>query len=173
MWERVVEEWHARIASSILKHWKFPTAIVAAVADQNLGPGAGGADDGLTDVLIAAKALESCVFHRELLDDTVTAGAPFSASGWARRMARICSRRRRTRSKHSARPSRLASRGGGGGGGGATKNLPCFLPVCGRLSAAAQDRDAAQRRRRDRSPPTRGRFQVRQRRSALPQPRPP
>jgi HD-like signal output (HDOD) protein len=79
-WEQVVEEWHPRIASSILKHWKFPAAIVAAVADQNLDRTTGG-DDGLTDVLIAAKALESCVFHRELLDDTVTAGPPFQRLG--------------------------------------------------------------------------------------------
>ena len=40
-WERVVEEWHARIASSILRHWKFPAAIIAAVADQN-ATGSGG-----------------------------------------------------------------------------------------------------------------------------------
>jgi HD-like signal output (HDOD) protein len=79
-WEQVVEEWHPRIASSILKHWKFPAAIVAAVADQNLDRTTGG-DDGLTDVLIAAKALESCVFHRELLNDTVTAGPPFQRLG--------------------------------------------------------------------------------------------
>lgn len=80
-WERVVEEWHARIASSILKHWKFPAAIIAAVADQNTpNRGVRGAD-GLTDVLIAAIALQSCVFHRELLDDAVTAGAPFKRLG--------------------------------------------------------------------------------------------
>jgi len=79
-WEQVVEEWHPRIASSILKHWKFPAAIVAAVADQNLDRTTDG-DDGLTDVLIAAKALESCVFHRELLNDTVTAGPPFQRLG--------------------------------------------------------------------------------------------
>jgi HD-like signal output (HDOD) protein len=79
-WEHVVNEWHPRIASSILKHWKFPAAIVAAVADQNLDRTTGG-DNGLTDVLIAAKALESCVFHRELLDDTVTAGPPFQRLG--------------------------------------------------------------------------------------------
>ena len=79
-WEQVVEEWHPRIASSILKHWKFPAAIVAAVADQNVDR-TSGADDGLTDVLIAAKALESCVFHRELLSDTVTAGPPFQRLG--------------------------------------------------------------------------------------------
>jgi HD-like signal output (HDOD) protein len=80
-WERVVEEWHARIASSILKHWKFPTAIIAAVADQNAPDREPSGEDGLTDLLIAAIALQSCVFHRELLDDTVTAGAPFQRLG--------------------------------------------------------------------------------------------
>jgi HD-like signal output (HDOD) protein len=80
-WERVVEEWHARIASSILKHWKFPTAIIAAVADQNAPDREPSGEDRLTDLLIAAIALQSCVFHREMLDDTVTAGAPFQRLG--------------------------------------------------------------------------------------------
>jgi HD-like signal output (HDOD) protein len=80
-WERVTEEWHPRIASSILKHWKFPSAIIAAVANQNSRDREPRGDEGLTDVLIAALALESCVFHRELLDDTVTAGASFQRLG--------------------------------------------------------------------------------------------
>jgi HD-like signal output (HDOD) protein len=80
-WQQVVEEWHPRIASSILKHWKFPPPIIAAVADQNTGDRETRSDDGLTDVLIAAKALVSCVFHRELLEDTVTAGPPFQRLG--------------------------------------------------------------------------------------------
>jgi HD-like signal output (HDOD) protein len=80
-WERVVEEWHSRIASSILKHWKFPAAIIAAVADQNAPDRELRGEDGLTDVLIAAIALQSCVFHRELLDDTVIVGAPFQRLG--------------------------------------------------------------------------------------------
>ncbi len=37
--------------------------------------------EGLTDLLIAAIALQLCVFHRELLDDTVTARAPFQRLG--------------------------------------------------------------------------------------------
>jgi HD-like signal output (HDOD) protein len=80
-WEQVVEEWHPRIASSILKHWKFPAAIITAVADQNAPDREVRGADGLTDLLIAAIALQSCVFHRELLDDTVTAGAPFQRLG--------------------------------------------------------------------------------------------
>jgi HD-like signal output (HDOD) protein len=80
-WEQVVKEWHPRIASSILKHWKFPAAIIAAVADQNAWDRQIRGDDGLTDVLIAAISLESCVFHRELLDDTVTAGPSFQRLG--------------------------------------------------------------------------------------------
>ena len=28
-WEQMTEEWHPRIASSILKYWKFPPAIIA------------------------------------------------------------------------------------------------------------------------------------------------
>jgi HD-like signal output (HDOD) protein len=82
-WEQLVEEWHPRIAGSILKHWKFPTAIVAAVAGQKTGERVreNHADHGLADVLIAAIGLSSCVFHRELLDDTVTAGPPFQRLG--------------------------------------------------------------------------------------------
>jgi HD-like signal output (HDOD) protein len=80
-WVRVVEEWHPRIASSILEHWKFPAAIIAAVAGQNAPDRETRGDDALTDLLIAAKALQSCVSHRELLDDTVTAGAPFQRLG--------------------------------------------------------------------------------------------
>lgn len=80
-WERVVDEWHPRIASAILKHWKFPDAIIAAVADQDAPDREPRGEDGLTDLLIAAIALQSCVLHRELLDDTVTAGAPFQRLG--------------------------------------------------------------------------------------------
>jgi HD-like signal output (HDOD) protein len=80
-WDQVVEEWHPRIASSILEHWKFPAAIVAAVAKQNTWDRETPGDEGLTDVLVAAIALGSCVFHRELLDDTVTAGPSFQRLG--------------------------------------------------------------------------------------------
>jgi HD-like signal output (HDOD) protein len=76
-WEQLVQEWHPRIAGSILKHWKFPQAIIAAVVNQNTENREGDGDGGLTDVLIAAIALGSCVFHRELLDDTVTANLSF------------------------------------------------------------------------------------------------
>jgi HD-like signal output (HDOD) protein len=80
-WERVVDEWHPRIASPILKHWKFPAAIIAAVADQKAPEREPRGEEGLTDLLIAAIALQPCVFHRELLNDTVTAGAPFQRLG--------------------------------------------------------------------------------------------
>jgi HD-like signal output (HDOD) protein len=75
--EELVREWHPRIAASILKQWKFPPAIIAAVVDQNNESRDMGRDGGLTDVLIAATALGSCVFHRDLLDDTVTANPSF------------------------------------------------------------------------------------------------
>jgi len=78
MWDQVSHDWHPRIGSAILEHWKFPERVVRAVADQNAWdrptPGGGGA---LTDVLIVATSLVPCVFYRELLDDTVTAVAPF------------------------------------------------------------------------------------------------
>lgn len=76
-WEQLVHEWHPRIAGSILKHWKFPPAIIQAVADQNNESRDGEGDGELTDVLIAASALGSCVFHRDQLDDTVTANPSF------------------------------------------------------------------------------------------------
>jgi len=79
--EQLVQEWHPRIAASILKHWKFPRAIIAAVVDQNNDSRDTGSDSGLTDVLVAAIALGSCVFHRDLLDDTVTANASFERLG--------------------------------------------------------------------------------------------
>lgn len=77
MWDQVSHDWHPRIGSAILEHWKFPERVVRAVADQNAWdrPTAGGS--ALTDVLIVATSLVPCVFYRELLDDTVTAVAPF------------------------------------------------------------------------------------------------
>jgi HD-like signal output (HDOD) protein len=75
--QRMVQEWHPRIASSILKHWKFPPAIIAAVADQDAPEREPSGEDRLTDVLSAAIALQSCVFHRELLVDKVTAAPSF------------------------------------------------------------------------------------------------
>jgi HD-like signal output (HDOD) protein len=76
-WETLMQEWHPRIAGSILKHWKFPSAIVAAVVDQNNQNRETEGEGGLTDVLIAAIALGSCVSRGEPLDDTVTAGPCF------------------------------------------------------------------------------------------------
>ena len=76
-WETLMQEWHPRIAGSILKHWKFPSAIVAAVVDQNNDSRETDGGGGLTDVLIAAIALGSSVSRSEPLDDTVTAGACF------------------------------------------------------------------------------------------------
>jgi HD-like signal output (HDOD) protein len=80
-WQQLVDEWHPRIAGSILKHWKFPPAIITAVANQNTESAEASGADGLTDVLIAAIALGSCVFQRELLDDTVTASPSFHRLG--------------------------------------------------------------------------------------------
>ncbi|HEV7985970.1 MAG TPA: HDOD domain-containing protein [Steroidobacteraceae bacterium] len=74
---RLLNQGHPRIAGAILGHWKFAPAIVSAVGNQNasnLPPTDAGP---LTDVLIAAISLVPCVFSRELLDETVTAGAPF------------------------------------------------------------------------------------------------
>jgi HD-like signal output (HDOD) protein len=78
---RLLQDSHPRIASAILAHWKFAPSIVAAVADQN-GTGAPTAGaDRLCDVLAAAAALVPCVFYRALLDETVTAFAPFKRLG--------------------------------------------------------------------------------------------
>jgi HD-like signal output (HDOD) protein len=81
MWDQVLHDWHPRIGSAILEHWKFPQRIVRAVADQNAWdrPTVGG--NRLTDVLIAATSLVPCVFYRQLLDDTVTSVAPFQRLG--------------------------------------------------------------------------------------------
>ena len=76
-WEALMREWHPRIAGSILKHWKFPPPIVAAVVDQNNDNSATGGDGGLTDVLIASIALGSRVFRSEPIDDAATAGPCF------------------------------------------------------------------------------------------------
>jgi HD-like signal output (HDOD) protein len=76
-WQQLVQEWHPQIAGSILGHWKFPRAIIAAVADQNMeNPETGGAG-GLTDVLVAAVVLGSSVLRHEPLDDIVTANPSF------------------------------------------------------------------------------------------------
>jgi HD-like signal output (HDOD) protein len=79
-WAALVAEWHPRIAAAILKHWKFPPQIIAAVAQQNsVNTETAGAR--LTDVLVAAIALGSCVDRRELLDDTLTVGPAFQRLG--------------------------------------------------------------------------------------------
>jgi len=75
-WELLVQEWHPRIAGSILKHWKFPPAIVDTVVNQNTEDHETG-EGSLTDVLIAAIALGSCVFQRDRLDDAVTSAPSF------------------------------------------------------------------------------------------------
>jgi hypothetical protein len=66
-----VNEWHPQIAVLILKHWKFPPATIAAVGNQNLGSGQRQGEEGLTDILKAATALQPCVFDRTLLSDVV------------------------------------------------------------------------------------------------------
>jgi HD-like signal output (HDOD) protein len=72
----LLNEWHPRIASAILKHWKFPVDINMAVGQQNV-PDDKRTPDGLADVLTSAKALEECVLNRDLLSDAVTAGKSF------------------------------------------------------------------------------------------------
>jgi HD-like signal output (HDOD) protein len=66
-----VSEWHPQIAVLILKHWKFPPAIIAAVGDQNSNSRVGQGDEGLADILKAATALVPCVFDRTMLPDLV------------------------------------------------------------------------------------------------------
>jgi HD-like signal output (HDOD) protein len=83
MWDQVLHDWHPRIGSAILEHWKFPQRIVRAVADQNAWDRPTAGDSRLTDVLIAATSLVPCVFYRQLLDDTVTSVAPFQRLGLA------------------------------------------------------------------------------------------
>jgi len=80
-WQQLLDEWHPRIASSILKHWKFPPEIIKAVANQNIENLEARGADGLTDVLIAAITLGSCVFERELIDDAVTESPSFHRLG--------------------------------------------------------------------------------------------
>jgi HD-like signal output (HDOD) protein len=70
-WATMVQEWHPRIAGAILKHWKFPRSIVAAVAEQNNWQRESRDENRLADVLIAAIALVPCVFNRDLLEETV------------------------------------------------------------------------------------------------------
>ncbi len=71
----VMNEWHPRIAASILKQWKFAAAIVTAVGNQVSAERTSGVATGLSNVLIASIALVPSVFRRELLDDSI-AGVP-------------------------------------------------------------------------------------------------
>jgi HD-like signal output (HDOD) protein len=78
-WANAVRELHPQIAVSILQHWKFPPAIVAAVGHQNsrdvtLASG----EHGLTDVLIAATELVPGVFDREVLPEIVSTVPAFA-----------------------------------------------------------------------------------------------
>jgi len=79
--DSAVGEWHPRIASAILAHWKFAPVIIAAVAKQSAVADPAARSDRLSDVLAAAIALVPCVFYRALLDETVTAVAPFRRLG--------------------------------------------------------------------------------------------
>ena len=77
----VMNEWHPRIAASILKHWKFPSAIVTAVGSQTASEHPPGVAIGLANVLIAAVALVPCVFRRDLLDEVVASTPAFQDLG--------------------------------------------------------------------------------------------
>jgi len=83
VWDQVVHDWHPRIGRAILEHWRFPQRIVLAVADQNAWDRPSSGAGPLTDVLVVATALVPCVYCRQLLDDTVTAVAPFARLGLA------------------------------------------------------------------------------------------
>jgi HD-like signal output (HDOD) protein len=69
-WSKAVREWHPQVAVLILKHWKFPPAIIAAVGN----PGGG----GLSDILEAATVLVPCVFDRALMPEIVAAVPAFA-----------------------------------------------------------------------------------------------
>jgi HD-like signal output (HDOD) protein len=77
----LLDEWHPRMAASILKHWKFPAAIITAVGNQTTMERAPGIGAGLSNVLIAAIALVPGVFRRELVDETVAAVPAFQELG--------------------------------------------------------------------------------------------
>jgi HD-like signal output (HDOD) protein len=70
-----LEVTHPQIAASILTHWNFPAAIVAAVGNQNASDGAGG--EGLTDIVQAATVLVPCVFDRNAMPDIIAAVPAF------------------------------------------------------------------------------------------------
>lgn len=95
-WPQVVRLWRPRIGHAILKQWKFPPNIVAAVGRQNAETNlqaardsgetadlaaAAAPSDGLTDVLAAAVALIPCVFARERLGEQVAAVPAFARLG--------------------------------------------------------------------------------------------
>jgi HD-like signal output (HDOD) protein len=78
MWAEAVREWHPPVAVLILKHWKFPAAIIAAVGNQYSGNAQGHRDFALTDILTAATALEPCVFDRAILPEVVASVPAFA-----------------------------------------------------------------------------------------------
>lgn len=78
-WASAVRELHPQIAVSILQHWKFPPAIIAAVGHQNARqPQLPSGEHGLTDILIAATELVPGVFDREVLPGIVESVPTFS-----------------------------------------------------------------------------------------------
>ena len=74
---QLLSKGHPRIAAAILRHWKFAPGIASAVGNQASPEKSAGGSDRLNDVLAAAIALVPCVFYRALLDETITAVAPF------------------------------------------------------------------------------------------------
>lgn len=77
----VMDEWHPRMAASILKQWKFPAPIVTAVGNQTTMERAPGIAIGLSNVLIAAIALVPSVFKRALVDEIATTVPAFQDLG--------------------------------------------------------------------------------------------
>ena len=74
-----VREAHPQIAVAILKHWKFPSSLIAAVGQQNSRNAAlEGGEHGLTDILVAATELVPGVFDRALLPGIIAARPAFA-----------------------------------------------------------------------------------------------
>jgi HD-like signal output (HDOD) protein len=79
-WSDFVAEWHPRMGRAILKKWGFPSAVVAAVGNQNDRHRE--TDDGaLTDILITATALVPAVLHRQPIDAVTASAPPFKRLG--------------------------------------------------------------------------------------------
>jgi HD-like signal output (HDOD) protein len=75
-WNGLINESHPKVAVAILRHWKFPSATIDALAGQNTKV-AGEAAAGLADVLVAAILLVPCVSDREALPGIIDSAPAF------------------------------------------------------------------------------------------------